>query len=77
MSKTEIQEGSEKDIRLKFCSAEDTAILCSVEPPNVTVAQHHDVTIAANVTWFGVRHAPVKTLGTRHTRAVEHPPDRE
>jgi hypothetical protein len=71
VAKREMEDG---DLRLEFGRAEDAAILGGVKPPKVPIAQHDNVTIATGVTYFRVRHTPVKALGTRHACAVEHPP---
>jgi hypothetical protein len=62
------------NLRLELCRAEDPPVVGSVQPPKVTIAKDDYVAIAARIALFGVRHAPVKTLGTWHTRTVEHPP---
>ena len=62
------------DLRLKLSRAEDAPTLSGVKPPEVAVADHDHMPVAARVALFGVRHAPVETLGSRNARTVEHPP---
>lgn len=68
-------EGRGGDLRLEFSRAEDVAIMGSVKPPKVSIAEDEDVGIPTGVSYFGVGHAPVKAFCTWHTGAVKHPPE--
>ncbi len=62
------------DLRLQLGSAEYASILSSIKPPEVAVSDHNYMAVSARVAFFGMRYAPVKTLGSRNACTVKHPP---